>query len=191
MQVVTVTNVGCSANSNFFLIKDVTQNFTWDAYPTFPGNIASATWYWGDGSSTTGLYPSHTYSAAGMYNICLSVSVTCGATQTTCVNSNIFKLASSAQMIFVNVKNSPVTAIPNQSAFVERLTLSPNPNNGSFLLNSPGEMHIEIVDALGRPVHQQTIDQGSNQLNLQHLSKGLYFVKQLDTKSAPIKMIIE
>jgi len=51
-----------------------------DASSDSDGSIASRSWNFGDGSSSTGTTPSHTYAASGTYNVVLTVTDNLGAT---------------------------------------------------------------------------------------------------------------
>lgn len=179
----------CLANVSFSMLKDslVLPAISWDAYPNYPLNIQSATWYWGDGNSTNSLYPSHTYSAAGLYNICVVITTTCGATATACVNSNIYRGNSeNAQIAQVTVVNpNPVpTGINQNTAVLTDVKLFPNPNNGSFELNINGaeeKAEIAIYNIIGKQVYSsvETSVNGNvnKKLNLEELAAGTYFVK--------------
>ena len=62
---VLVNSIPCLAVSNFTVSKDSSMAFTWNAYANYNPNTVSAMWNWGDGNTSFGLYPAHTYSAAG------------------------------------------------------------------------------------------------------------------------------
>src|ERR1700752_2823905 len=66
----------CSGSTNFPTVNyTLTANATphiWDIYPAYSSNVSNARWNWGDGTDTLALYPSHTYSVAGWYNICVT-----------------------------------------------------------------------------------------------------------------------
>jgi PKD repeat protein len=178
----------CFANVNFWMWKDSTAlpAITWDAYAVYPSNMVSTVWSWGDGSSSTGLYPSHTYSAAGMYNICVTVSVACGATATSCYNANIWKSMSgnSNAIAVVNVKNGSPTAIKKQEVESIDFVLFPNPSSGEFEIKMKGvdkTSHIKVYNVLGQEVYsvieESTDSSLSKKIDLSQLNAGTYFVK--------------
>lgn len=182
-QVINVTNLPCTANSNFSLWKDSSMAYTWDAYCPYQPNVVGATWSWGDGTSTTALYPSHTYSAAGWYNICLTVSVACGAagtSSTTCINSNIFKTTSQMAMITVNVLSSPMGIKSITTPLDPRLIVSPNPNNGHFKVSlgfADDKAEVSVYNLLGETVYKTRMENDTKELNLEDLPNGSYFIK--------------
>lgn len=189
-QTFSITNVPCIANSNFTMAKDSSMAFTWDATPAYPSNIIAANWSWGDATSTTGLYPSHTYSAAGFYSICLSVTVSCTSgplSSTTCVNTNIFRINANdetAAMITLNVKNA-ATGVNSPRSESLNYTIYPNPNNGNLSLevnNNPlKEVDITIYNMIGENVYRSTLipvnGNIKSNLDLHELSNGTYFMR--------------
>jgi hypothetical protein len=178
-----VVSNACTAAASFSMQKDTTAMpaIVWNAMPNYPGNISAANWSWGDGSNTNGLYPSHTYSAAGTYDICLTITVSCGATATICANPSIFKMANAEQnaMAVLNVISNP-SGIKQISKEKGGLSLFPNPNNGEFEIRLTGEAvhtNICIYSALGTKVFQTTTDKSTLALDLKSLAEGAYFVK--------------
>ncbi|WP_426661555.1 proprotein convertase P-domain-containing protein [Rhodanobacter aciditrophus] len=71
---------GGSPVANFTdTVNGLTVNFT-DASTDTGGTISSYSWTFGDGSSSTAANPSHTYAAAGTYNVTETVTDNTGAT---------------------------------------------------------------------------------------------------------------
>lgn len=66
--------------------------------------------------------------------------------------------------------------------FHKDFSIYPNPTNGQILLDfkekNHGEIKLQIIDALGKKVHQQLIKKEATavEISLQHLPKGVYFV---------------
>lgn len=158
---------------------------TWNAFPFYPSNVTSATWNWGDGSSTTGLYPSHTYSAAGSYSICVTINVSCGSvTATYCYVASIFRTTESNDMILVNVKQALTTGIKKQTSTDNLMSIYPNPNNGEFVLELNGstnevkESLVSIYNLMGQQVFEkQVMSNGKQTIDVSTLTNGTYLVK--------------
>ena len=186
IQSINITGVPCIANANFTLNPTNTPQF-WVAIPAFPWNVTSATWSWGDGSSSNLLYASHTYSAAGMYSICLTVTVGCGSTASACASYSVYKMSSSANIIQVNVVDPALVEVgfANYSNDFASFTLYPNPNNGLFSIEligaGQGLTSIEVADITGRIVYEEktntTVQEKSKQIDLHLLPNGIYIVK--------------
>ncbi|MEO6302246.1 MAG: PKD domain-containing protein [Bacteroidia bacterium] len=185
MQSVNVTGISCVANSNFSMVPTSTAQ-VWNAFPASPWNVVAASWSWGDNSTSNTLYTSHTYSASGTYSICLSVTVACGASATTCVNQFIFKTSSpSMQMIQVNIVQPALTPTSIKNAEIETLDWSvyPNPNNGQFELkmtNTTNEpIKIKVYNVIGKLVYEAETanDDVIKKINMDEASNGIYFIK--------------
>jgi PKD repeat protein len=203
-QPVAITNTACVANASFTLAKSsFTTTNLWYAYPSYPGNITAASWSWGDGNTSTGLWPSHTYASTGWYTICLSVTVSCGSSTTTCVFSNIYKMsaeAATAGMATINVMGGP-TGIDQAVQENSSINLYPNPSNGIFSLEmgnineTGGTTLISIYNVLGESVYQTEVQNTSNTLSkdiqLENISEGTYFLKAVTkNRSYTAKIII-
>ncbi|MBL7918296.1 MAG: PKD domain-containing protein [Bacteroidia bacterium] len=194
-QTITITNAPCYVNSSFTLSKDSTAlpAIVWNAYPSYPINVVSAIWNWGDNSSTAALYPSHTYSAAGVYSICLTVSVSCGQSSTTCMSSNIFKSSESMVMATINVINVAAGIKDNSELDSKTIIIYPNPNKGEFNIRTNGELieSVKIYNSLGKEVYFKNNIYGSEYLINSGLSKGIYFLKvKGESRSYLSKIII-
>ncbi len=194
--VTSSASTACAPSVVYSLYKDSTLALTWNAFPIYPSNITGATWYWGDGSSSTGLYPSHTYSAAGTYSTCVTISVSCGsATATYCYVANIFKSTQSNAMITLHVKNSGPTSIKANTNLLSNVSIYPNPNNGEFNLDlsaiNAKNINISIYDIVGQLVYNQSADAINNKISMSQLQNGTYFLKiNADNKTVTQKIII-
>lgn len=199
VQSVNVTGIACVANSNFTLAPSTTT-LVWNATPASPWNVVAASWNWGDNSSSNMLYASHTYSASGTYSICLSVTVSCGNSSSTCVNQFVFKSASPEMaMIQVNVIPPALTPTAIKDTEIENVNylIYPNPNSGQFDLKMESEnnetVKIKVYNLIGEVVYEtETInDNMTKKINLDNVANGVYFVKiNSGNKESTKKMII-
>jgi PKD repeat protein len=78
--VTSPTNVPPVANFSF-TTSGLTANFT-DSSSDSDGSIASRSWNFGDGATSTATSPSHTYATGGTYSVSLTVTDNGGATNT-------------------------------------------------------------------------------------------------------------
>ena len=90
--------------------------------------------------------------------------------------------------------NVTVSSIESMAAANQFMTISPNPSNGSFAINSllTQPIAVEIVDAAGRLVTSYAaINPGKTAIEAGDLSKGVYFIRfKVDGKSYFQKLII-
>jgi PKD repeat protein len=177
----TPVNSYC-ATAQFYMYKDSTSTLPlWNVYPAFTnpssGLPTTATWSWGDGSSSTGLYPSHTYATAGMYNICLTITDSCG-TDSACVNQNIYRYASTGTPITVNVINPNAPTALKTTINKTLVSMYPNPANSKLTVSIAQNDYsvITMYDAIGKQVMQQKATGLVTELNVSNLPQGMYFV---------------
>ena len=176
---ITVTNNTCTANAGFSIAPTATPQY-WNAYPASPNNVVAAIWYWGDNTTSNSLYSSHTYSAAGFYTLCLSVTVSCGATDLACASYSIFRSSSENQMVHVNVIDMTTVGL-DETAAVE-FAVFPNPADKELLVNSNLENSAGVTAAIfnltGAKVLEQPFKDHQKQLRIdtQALPPGVYIL---------------
>ncbi len=111
-------------------------------------NGTSYTWNFGDGTTSNEANPTHTYASPGTYTVSLTVLNNCGA--------------ATLQKTIV------LTSGVRDAAWLQALTLYPNPSTGRFTLEMRGEPTAEVafvlVDATGRLLHQSRADFSAGEL---------------------------
>lgn len=195
---INVTGLPCLANAIFALSPGPQPQY-WNATPVYPWNITSATWDWGDGSSTPGLYTSHIYSVAGTYSICLTVTTSCGATDSYCNPYAVYKTSEPQSVIYVNVTNPAlVNSLASVTMSEIECRLFPNPGSGEFNLSLSGlnsaSILISIYDLTGKLIYQEK-QQATEQDYNTHISldagEGIYQLVILqDNKQVTKKIVI-
>lgn len=171
-----VVSVGSSAgcNANFSIIPDTTMGpgnyigFNWST-----GVGLSYLWMWGDGSSSTGAYPSHTYASSGNYTICLVVTGA-GCVDSFCLNQTL----KTGGMVTVNF------AAPTGLSHVEKgqAILYPNPADDKLFIKgaSASIYQVEIFNMNGSKMLAASV-KGGQALNIATLPSNLYMVKVTDS----------
>jgi len=97
-------------------VSGLTVNFT-DSSSDSDGSIASRSWNFGDGTSSTATNPSHTYAAAGSYTVMLTVTDNGGASNS---KSQSVTVGSSGSMLQNGV---PVSGISGAAGSEQRWTM--------------------------------------------------------------------
>ena len=183
--------------ASFSLQKDTIAVSTWNAYPNYGAGILSTTWYWGDGDSTLGFYPSHTYAQAGSYNICLKSISDSGCVSTICQNDSIYRLVNSTtsgNMVHVNVINTAV-GISQISGLNSNISIYPNPSSGLFNLSisqfdKRKISSIEVYNLIGECVHSQLATSANCQIDLSNLPNGIYNVSIISKQGVVNKKLV-
>ena len=186
-QTIVITNT-CIPSTSFTLIPGGTPQY-WHAVVGNTTNVAAAEWSWGDSSpNSTGIVTSHTYASAGTYSVCLSVTLTCGATGTYCTSQYLNKTkAGGADMVYLNCLTQEMleTGIGSNSKENIALHVFPNPNNGEFNLSITGlntpSAKVEVYNLIGEAVFEMKFDALNNQMTenirMENVASGVYFVK--------------
>jgi len=198
-QVVTISNglpdTLCNNSATFYMYKDTSQVGVWNVYLASSNNNfpVNAIWYWGDGTSSTGLTPSHTYANAGLYTICLYANFACGDSSYYCQNDSLYK---SSYMISMHVFNAP-TGIKNITNEVSSVKLYPNPftDNLTINLNSLNGSAITYIisDMYGNQIMNEKValNKGENKININAggFSSGVYFVNIIDNTNKKMQTL--
>ena len=178
---------GCSAQ--FSMYADTTT-----LHHYYIVNMASGAkpltylWNWGDGTSDNTPYPSHTYSAAGEYTICLTIADSVGCTSTYCDSSNIQK--SGNNVISLTVIPQSSTGI-NEFSNNEIVMLYPNPATGDITIVSPSRANISILNIEGQLMKSFTANSNKTNVDISSLARGIYFVKVQDEKGSVMKKFVK
>lgn len=199
-QVVNINSAsggGCNDSAYFYMIPDSNAMGVWYAYLTtangnYPNN---AIWNWGDGTSSVGLYPSHTYTAAGWYTICVEAFFACGDSSYFCQYDSLYRSANS--MIDVHVVNPSSVGIKNVSKSLAGVKLYPNPfgDNLTLELNSANSTSFTytMMDVYGKQILNEKVSAsvGENkiQINTGSISNGVYFVTVVDNQTKKAQTI--
>jgi PKD repeat protein len=183
---VFITNLvpSCVPSVSFYMInQDSIAPGTWGIIPNYSSQVTGAMWYWGDGTSTPGLYPSHPYATAGEYNICVRVWSSCGDSAYVCQNDSLFR---STSMIQVNVINT-TAGIKTNTQETAQVSIYPNPSNGLFTLQlnnvsaAASKAQISITNVLGDVIYtsqeQITNNVLAKNIDMQNTPNGAYFMK--------------
>ncbi|HPE56621.1 MAG TPA: DNRLRE domain-containing protein [Bacteroidales bacterium] len=155
-------------------------------YIQFNDNSTGATswdWDFGDGYSSTLQNPVHSYQESGVFQVCLTVSNSCGS-DTKCDT----------------IRPSFTSRTNEFSKYITDLQIFPNPTSEKLIINFQSEesnqLVIKIYDLKGKIVISETKDliKGSNSfpLNLCKLLKGPYLIN-LSTQSFTVteRILIE
>lgn len=179
MEAINVTGISCVANASFMISPAGNPQY-WNAIPSYPWNVTASNWTWGDGTTSNSLYTSHQYSLSGTYTICLSVTVSCGATASYCHSYYFNKDPNiTSPIISVNVtppdKTNGILILNGNS---DLFKLYPNPNDGHFSIEVSDiseKTSLAVYNLIGETVYTSDLTKGDNIIALQGLSEGVYF----------------
>lgn len=188
---IPLTPTDCHAS--FFISKDTVGNNEWviNNYST-GGPGLTYTWDFGDGTTATGITPSHNYSSVGNYKVCLTVSDS-SCSDTYCdsafFNTNepgagIGSLRSVDMLSGIRIKNNSLS-----------FDLYPNPARDIVYLRYDKELYeklsVKIFDNTGREVYVPLSGTSSELgITVSNLNPGIYLVMMSDGKKTASRKFI-
>ena len=191
------TTLGCKAAYMFDTVLTtlgqvvVYNTSTVDSTYSQSGSV-SYLWDFGDGTSDTGQFPTHVYTQAGTYALCVTViavgqnaNMVSTCTDTYC---DTLTVDSTGAISYKNVNVVLNVYSPEQMNVEENdnqyVTLYPNPSRGSALLELENESLILIYSMEGKLIRQWKSEGGKELLPV--LAPGTYFVRIKDQSSSQI-----
>ncbi len=188
---IVITNTAtqpCVPTASFSVLPDSLYPgmSIWNVNPNYSSQVSSAVWSWGDGTSTAGMYPSHTYAAAGWYTICVEVYASCGDSSSTCQMDSVYRMAhnsTSANMVTVTVIGGSNGIKTNTNA-ISGIKIYPNPFTDNLTVNLSSYQSNNVIcamyDMMGNLILKENVlvNKGDNEFKLKTdgLNQGVYFV---------------
>jgi len=172
-----------SCAAGFMLYPDTSQLHHYIAINTSSGMepFISYTWYWGDGATDTGAYPTHVYADSGFYDICLVIMDSIGCTSTFC-DSSFHALHSNNSMVYISVVPSFPTGVKKTEMNFEEMNVHPNPASEILSLScssfiSGEKVHLIFHNVLGEIIFEKELAwTEKNQINIAGLPSGVYMI---------------
>lgn len=147
------------------------------------GNPTTWLWDFGDGGTSTVAQPSHTFSANGVYPVCLTIGNACGRSETICMNLYL-----------------GVTATSQSLDALQRFSVSPNPAAENVQIEVLADRLRDALFTL-RDVQGKVLDQWNvnaifgkyvKQLSVGNLAPGLYFLNLHSLEAQyTVKLMVE
>ncbi len=135
-------------------------------------------WSWGDGTFSTTAYPTHTYSAAGYYNICLTIIDSVGCTTTYCDSSYLQKDPNA----IISVQVIPQGTLGISNLISDKIKIYPNPAKENLIIELmeskiSQRTTISIYNIQGQLCRQIISNQSKTEVDIKDLSAGIYIIK--------------
>ena len=158
----TLNNGGVDTSGNYY------------GYNLSTGNYGSnILWNFGDGTTSTNPYPTHTYADSGLYIVCLTVGVPGTSCYSTYCDSSFYVtrallLMHSLTIIGPTGINTPVAGAG--------LSVYPDPVNSQLNISAAGGIGLErIFTVQGEKIFESR--DGDNHINVSNFSPGIYILE--------------
>ncbi len=168
---VTVS-VGCPTLDSDFSASstNLNANFTDNS----AGAVSSWLWDFGDGNTSTVQSPSHTYASSGSYSVCLTVTDSCGITDSSC-------------------QTLPITMTDIDNPLYSLVNIYPNPTTDQWSIqlgDLTGNTTIIIRDIQGRLVFRETMNNQAV-VKFNASSPGVYMAEILNGDNRAIFRVVK
>ncbi len=176
---------------SFTVYPDTTgSNTIWVVPDVNLWNAESVFWDFGDGTTSTELFPEHIYTGDGPYTLCVSVLFSqpngafCEVTYCVVITADMLDGAGFQSGFMLNViENADVLSVDTASIF-SNLSLWPNPTknylNLKFNTLNASDIKISIMDVSGKMVHQELfgshVGEMNKEIDIRNLAPGMYLV---------------
>jgi len=176
------------------------QLVLWEASSS-NGNIISYAWDFGDGTTISAQYPSHTYTTIGVYNVCLTITAVDNSGIDTCITTYCDSIGFdvNGNLVYkgmtgftINVIDPATVGLENE-VLASSLSLYPNPATDRAQLSWDASLNVENV-AVYSITGQKLIDlqPNTNQAAITGLESGAYLVRvSSKTATKTLRLIIE
>jgi PKD repeat protein len=195
MDTLTVTGVPTPAQctAGFVIYPDTTTGDV-NVINSSTGNNLTYIWDFGDGNTSTLQNPSHTYSTAGPFYLCLTIDDGNGCMDMYCdsigVNGVVFNKAGG-----FNINVVSPSAIGIEENKLSNLSIYPNPTTGNINIDL-GEIKQDIKATLTNNLGQVILSENYSSTNIINLDinaqRGIYFLQlEVDGEIITKKIIKE
>lgn len=199
----TVSPIGCQSNPQFLLFADSINTGNYYAYNySWSTGTTSYLWDFGDGTTSTLANPIHQYLIPGQYIVCLTVTgtytnalgVATTCSNTYCDSSSVHRIASGFQMSKISILPPPIVTSLNTTLTSNiGLLAYPNPFKDELTIEvkstNISQLQIILIDALGREVLKETLQNERTKINTSNLPQGVYGLNLLSKEGQNIKSI--
>jgi PKD repeat protein len=178
---ITVTGVvipgSCDANFTYWMDSTFT-GLMWIWNQSTGSQSMEYLWNWGDNTTSSGPYPTHSYAQSGLYTICLTVTDTAyNCIDSLCIPIQVARSAQQSGVLEVNVIGGTL-GINNSTQEQPKWSIFPNPADQELQVRSTDGLNgrqFSILDMTGRTLEQASLS--STIIDISNLASGIYFIR--------------
>jgi len=200
---VSVWNTNCDADFSLDTTLSTPGNVILWNLSTYPGNnIGNYLWHFGDGTTSTQAFPTHSYANPGTYGLCLELFTADPMTGDSCydVHCDTLTIDSLGNLIYKEFSGFQLVVLDpiflQVDEMVTELSMFPNPAKGSLTLsNKAGVLvgDVTISNSVGQVVLRKNVNAGPNEdvrLDVSRLATGSYLLQYNGPNSAQVHRLI-
>ncbi len=185
-------------NAGFTIYTDSTYNGVYVINSSTGSNL---TYFWdfGDGNTSTQAYPNYTYSTAGPFELCLTVTGDSSCTSTYCDSIGAGGIILKQNGFDINVVSPTTVGINEKVELISALEIYPNPVKNQLTidlgLTKQSNVEVFVTDLLGNTVAQianEEISVGNAkfQWNTNNTKNGIYLLNIVSNNSRQVKKVV-
>jgi len=187
-----ISKIGTPCHA-YYTVQPDTAPHTWIAIDYATGAAPlTYSWNWGDGNTSPGATPSHTYATAGNYNICQTITDANNCADTYC-DSSVYlnRPASGSSTVTIFVVGSIPSGLVDPGATGVALVVYPNPSNSKVTI-SGGEINstYSVTDMTGKLLLSGKLMAPFEVLDLGKFARGIYFLTVTGKNEQIVRKII-
>jgi len=193
----TINNTPSPCDASFTIVQDSSNLFNYFIYVNNPiSGPAGYYWNFGDGTTSTLQYPSHTYPSSGPYYICLTLADS--SSMFWCVNTYCDSLEAGRSSTPITINVIP-TGINESVNLISSFENYPNPFSENttitYTLSKQENVELCVFDLLGNKV--SSIESGNKNAgthtinwNAENLNQGMYLLQLKAGNNSSTKKVI-
>jgi PKD repeat protein len=197
----TINVVGVSnpvlCNAGFSMYTDSISNGV-NVVNSSTGSNLTYFWDFGDGNTSTQAYPNYTYSTAGPFELCLTVSSDSLCASTYCDSIGAGGVVLKGGGFTINVIQPVVTAVNENKDLISDLMIYPNPFEYNVTISldliKETQVDITVTDLLGNVIaiiaNQEMNGVNKLQWNAEGVSGGIYLLNVRTENTLKVEKLI-
>jgi len=180
----------CTNTQAYFIMNPTSTPHLWNIVNQATGAPPiSYLWNWGDSTSlSTGANPSHTYSQAGWYNICLSITDANGCGSSYCNYDSLYKFSSINDVINVIVISTDGI---NDISLNDKFFVYPNPAVDNLIIEALQKATIEISNIEGQIIKRLKTKDIKTDIDISDFASGVYIIRAMTDSGITTRKFIK
>lgn len=155
-------------------------------------NATGYNWFFGDGSVSILITPTHTYTNDTTYNVCLRITTATGDTSSYCQLIGKDSLGNIYRTSGFNLKVvAPQLVGIENNTLNKTISVSPNPFNNQLLILANKASSVKITNLSGTEVYHDNVSAGKSTINTNDFGSGVYLITITNEQTTVTKKLVK